>query len=1263
MKSLTPNKTDAAFLTVTHTLNRTNDTQISGLTSGEGYYVVGCGDGSAGAACSTFFQLASSPTGMAINLNNAGRTGGPHVFQREGRDLSSGATGDQTFVLDISAGSGTQQLVGIGGASGGGTSGNQIIEASASGAGGGLINVASASSTASTAVTISTTIHTNAQLTAGTINVTTHAYVSAKSVSSNDGGGLIDIKDASATVSVSATNNITINSNARLTSQGDLFVGAFSDLRPSVAASTNGGGLVTGSGGATTASADYTTKTTTAGILDAAGTLTVEARTAANAFAKAEADVGGLAGSASAKAKIFIGVTSAINQVAVTGGTLTGRAVKLNALVEPLIALASARSRLTAVGGASTAEAFIEVLGWTEVTLEPGTSIIGNVSTAITSEYRHGNVLSNARARCRCLGGDTDAEAKVDFNTDARVVAKRNGATFSTITTSDLTVQANQHFDRYDRDPSASGGFLDDTDEDPTGAATVNRRIFWEARVVMLGEPNPWVEIDAFGNVTKLVNATVRDDNGHVFVDDPFNSIHTVGQLTGATQVSVDNLIYDHGANARILANDPGDLDGLGTPDGEVWGNGGVFEFQQTWDYVKVLNYSNLNLITNIIDVVNTNNPPTIEIRIDTIYDGSHSGSLDPASAGTTFDFDIKYTFPPTLVQIENFCASSCPTRNPFIRLDNYIENPIGTTHIENASGDILSGPGAEIIRTNILELEALNGTIGQQSATHAEPDTTRNPIAAELVRWQDVGGTYHPIVVKVDAGKDAVLDLTANRRTDEALGSAFTIPIHHVNARDDVDIVLNDSKNGNDTADSVLVTIKLYDPATTYYHYVFPTGFSPAIGSDDGPKDPCPLTSLCGSGSGKYRTHFRPDAADPNLERILRAFGTITTEIDSTYDFTDLRAGDDIDVCHVTTGGEEPKTCATTSVNESTHVVSADTTPDKLVHVIARTDVDWSGGAPAGAIDDGVGIELEQIFVRSNGNITLTEAFGDMLVGHVHSTAGDVTLTSPVRILDANRMPTIDVTGVNITMTAGTLGGVGGIGLPEAIGAITSHLGGFLEITVGTGVLRAFDTASNNTLTKGIFLDELVGDMRIHTVETDGDAADLTTGNVSLRTVNGSLVDGKDDGTANVLGQSIDLDANGGEHRLCPATTSRSTRRAARTRRARAPASRSAPTRRSRPRIRPERPERRRRARGDREHLPDRGRRPPPPRLRARRQRRHPDHGPRVESARRRPVPRDERLRQSSPRATRGSRAATTSTRRAPPATGRSSPRAGTSR
>ena len=71
-----------------------------------------------------------------------------------------------------------------------------------------------------------------------------------------------------------------------------------------------------------------------------------------------------------------------------------------------------------------------------------------------------------------------------------------------------------------------------------------------------------------------------------------------------------------------------------------------------------------------------------------------------------------------TDVLIENRCPSICPTRQPYIQLGDgpggfggapadFIENPIGRTHIENLSGDILSGPNLEIIRTNILEISA----------------------------------------------------------------------------------------------------------------------------------------------------------------------------------------------------------------------------------------------------------------------------------------------------------------------------------------------------------------------------------------------------------------------------------------------------------------------------------------------------------------------------------------------------------------------------
>jgi len=145
--------------------------------------------------------------------------------------------------------------------------------------------------------------------------------------------------------------------------------------------------------------------------------------------------------------------------------------------------------------------------------------------------------------------------------------------------------------------------------------------------------------------------------------------------------------------------------------------------------------------------------------------------------------------------------------------------------------------------------------------------------------------------VLTADAGMDVVLDITANRRTDEALGSALTVTIERINAGDDVDVVVNDSKNGNDPATLVLVNVNMYDPATPFYGYVFYDSYVPPLAADSGPLSLCPSND-CGTGSGPYETHFRPDASDPNLDHILRALGTVGTEINSTYDFQAVRAG-----------------------------------------------------------------------------------------------------------------------------------------------------------------------------------------------------------------------------------------------------------------------------------------------------------------------------------------------------------------------------------
>src|SRR5439155_226640 len=257
---------------------------IGGIFSGFSYYVIRTG--------SHTVQLADNFCHAVgyIGIDNGGRTGSPHLFQREGRDLIGSGSGTQTFVLDISPGAGTQQLIGIGGATGGATAGDEVVSASASGAGGGLINVATASSSATAALTISTKIGGGANLTAGTLNVTTHGWVLSKAVSSNDGGGAISIGNASANDAVSADNTIDIAGTATLTSNGDLLISARSELRPSVAASTNQGGLVAGSGGETSATVDYTTATTTAGHLTAAGTLLVDARRDVEADGRADAD-------------------------------------------------------------------------------------------------------------------------------------------------------------------------------------------------------------------------------------------------------------------------------------------------------------------------------------------------------------------------------------------------------------------------------------------------------------------------------------------------------------------------------------------------------------------------------------------------------------------------------------------------------------------------------------------------------------------------------------------------------------------------------------------------------------------------------------------------------------------------------------------------------------------------------------------------------------------------------------------------------------
>src|SRR6185503_18834635 len=379
----------------------------------------------------------------------------------------------------------------------------------------------------------------------------------------------------------------------------------------------------------------------------------------------------------------------------------------------------------------------------------------------------------------------------------------------------------------------------------------------------------------------------------------------------------------------------------------------------------------------------------------------------------TTFEFSIKHVFAKTFVQILNVNPAIGTSANSDIYLAGDIENPIGHTYVKNVRGGIFSDdamelhgiestgvnsslvaifaiPGADVdvetIRTNFLELDADVGAIGRQTGP-------RVPIAAEVVRFRDetgVSGALFDFIVRAEAFGDLVLDVTANERGLTSHAASIAVQIDYLRAGNDVDVVVHDSIQGTDLGTGFDVLVNLYDP---------PDADTELTGTDM---------------SGTYVGHFRPDVIPAGLERILRAFGTADrTLVNSTYTFGDLgttfgdlRAGDDIDVRHDETGT----------------VLSFVTFTD-----VAAVMNDLDNGQPmipVTELDDCCGVDVPQIFLRTNGSIVERELSGDLLAGHINSTASDVTLLAPIRILDADRAPTIDVTGVNITMTAGIDGG-----------------------------------------------------------------------------------------------------------------------------------------------------------------------------------------------------------------------------------------------
>ncbi|MGK2853884.1 MAG: hypothetical protein ACSLE3_07225, partial [Microbacteriaceae bacterium] len=1095
------------------------------------------------------------------------------------------------LTIDLT-GTGNGVLVGVGGPKSLiGSATDEVSTAASSGFGVGAISVRNSKSYANATADIRTQIL-GGTLRAMDVLVNATSIVNTAFVSANSGGGFIDVGDSQAYGDTSNVAMTTVASGANIVAGRDASILATMVNYANGESNTNGGGFFASAYGDTRLFLDAVNVVQISGRVFAVRTLLAEARHGMNLRDRSVADTGGLGADVDANDTTANGIhVDSVNTVELTGSArlfaanaylwsyqglghrivLDGSIADDNLVVGEYRAWARSDADATALGADSDAGATVAVYDLTEVILRSGAEVTSFDRADLRAVHTGTDLDAIARADCSCGGGDTDARSFLDYLSSTRISAEDS----SVIRTAVLWAETYQvaSGNAYNRDADSDGGFLDGGSEEHNGNTSAQRFFFWEATVILLGEPNPVLVVDASGTIvaqTRNVYVRAYDPVAHTYS----GPLGVGAQIAVGQWIVVGDLVYDEGGTIHFQANNVGSLG----PDSQILGNAGAVQIKHTWDSVLISNSSSRRLVVNDIDVVLLETFPVMEVSVGGVPDVAGSFNLSAqeqavqsavllmmtavnayirtpivaeAGAPQTFDFDVTHKFAPTDVQVLNVVGAASSD----LWLDGDIENPIGRTEIRNERGGIFADdgldldgiestgvdanlvsvfarPGAdadyELVRTNQFFIDSDTASVGRQ-LDGAGP---RVAIAVELIRFRHIdpeycGATPVPclfeVLLQADAAGDMVLDITANERSLTAHAASLAWQIDRIIAGNDVDVVVNDTIQGTDTPSVNGLQVFLFTP-------------------DNGRGDP-PSGSPIGGWPQTFQYHFRPDVPVVDYSTILRAFGIADrTRTTSTYTFGDaggfygdLRAGDDLTVCHVAS-----RNYLQASDESTAPVYPCDTRdpstlayplglPATTIHFVAFVDEAASLPYPVPVEDDdGIGTDVPQLFLFTNGNITATELVGDMLVGHIHSSNGDVTLYSPMRILDADGQPTIDVTGINITLHAGLAGGIGGIGLSTDFLEINTSVLDSTWDNAADGVLKAYDTVSDEAQTEGIYLDELVGDLPLFEVFTAGSSS-LATGNVSARTLKGSVLNARLDDGDNIRAQSVDIDANGG--------------------------------------------------------------------------------------------------------------------------------------
>jgi len=662
-----------------HELRRPSEQAIGGLIDGRTYYVR--------RISATSFTLADSG-GSTVSLNptdpvTGATLTGTSTLGTEGIDLMAPGTGRHELVLDLTgAGGGTQQLKGVGGARAlaSAPSGDNVVTAAASSEGGGLVRSGSANTSVTSKPTVGATVGTGADLYASDIDIQTTAQANVSATSADRGGGLVSAGDADAAITMDTTSTLTIGSEATLSAKNSVKLEADTIQKAWVLASSAGGGFFANAADADLAAdVDYhsTVDIQDGAVVQAKSTVTADAESQLDVGVDANTDAHALGSGASTDADVDVGSSAddrASTQVSVgDGAVVQAYSVTLQAHVTWLKAYSTANAES---GGAFYAHAHanapVDIFDLVEVRLLGGAGVMGDVVHIVAS---HADVDLQAVSWAHADGmfGGALAVAEVLYDSEDRVVAESG----STVTARALSVDVTQSITRFDRRAGALKEGFGEGEAKEKGDFLARRTIDWNGNLTFVIGPAKLL-VGADGVLVEAQNVTATVAGGIVSVHD----------------ISNDGAGAPHATFDVSTQGNVGSFEGLWAPIGEITGFGGIVSSGSCFQFIEIINQYEGDLVINNISVADPTNQPDISLNAESISLAFDVGNLAPSG-------DVEIAIRNQTGGIHN------------VLINGLIDNPIGTTIIENKHGAILSYDGlGDVIRSKVVQLTAAT-TIG----------------------------------------------------------------------------------------------------------------------------------------------------------------------------------------------------------------------------------------------------------------------------------------------------------------------------------------------------------------------------------------------------------------------------------------------------------------------------------------------------------------------------------------------------------------------